>query len=68
MDDPEGVEIPAVADEMCAMEGTALGRLMVLIRATDREAFDRWYESAPYQLAKVRRHAASDTPFTAILQ
>lgn len=53
---------------MCAMEGTALGRLMVLIRATDREAFDRWYESAPYQLAKVRRHAASDTPFTAILQ
>lgn len=64
----EGVEILTVSDDVRALEGAVPGRRMVLIRATDRATFDRWYGSAAYQSARAKRLAASDTRFTVIIQ
>ena len=64
----EGIEILAVSDDVRPIEGTPPGQRMVLIRATDKATFDRWYDSASYHSAKAKRLAASHTRFSVMLE
>lgn len=61
------IEILAISDHVLSIEGEPPGQRMVLIRAADKAAFDRWYTSAAYQAAKAKRLAASHARFTVVL-
>ncbi|AMK21112.1 MULTISPECIES: DUF1330 domain-containing protein [unclassified Sphingobium] len=63
----DDIEILAISDHVRAIEGEPPGQRMVLIRAADEAAFDRWYHSPAYQAAKAKRLAASHARFTVML-
>lgn len=60
-----GIRALAKALQPKVLEGTAPGKLTVLLQADSIEAAERWFNSPEYQRAAAARHNVAD--FTAVL-
>lgn len=59
-----GLEFEVIVGEgVEALEGTAPGSSVVMMKFPDNDAAMRWYKSEAYQQAIPLRHAAADTAF-----
>ena len=59
-----GLEFEVIVGEgVEALEGTAPGSSVVLMKFPDNDAAMRWYKSEAYQQAIPLRHASADTAF-----
>lgn len=60
----QGLEFEVIVGEGAqALEGTAPGSSVVIMKFPDNDAALRWYQSEAYQKAIPLRHAAADTAF-----